>query len=101
MDTFDDNAFSLDIDGLKLGEISTVPGNEDISKSLENLMAAHGYTVDGNVDLANYDGDKDTDSSTKSVVVDEDLDRSIYDNISTSLEDLMAEHGYTANGNLD
>ena len=59
------------------------------------------YTVGGDVDLACYDGDEDTASSTKSMVVDADLDQSIHDDISTSPEDLMAEHGYTVNGEVD
>ena len=80
VDTFDDDDYNLDIDGLKLGEISTLSGNENISKSLENLMAVHGYDVDGNVvDHASYDGDKDTVSSA-------DLDGSIQDDISKSLK---------------
>ena len=96
-----DDAYNLDVDGLKLGEISTLPGNENISKSLEDLMAAHGYDVDGNViDPACYDGDEDTASSTRSMGADADLDRSIHEDITTSLEDLMAEHGYDVDGNV-
>ena len=102
LDAFDeDDAYNLDVDGLKLGEISTLPGNENISKSLEDLMAAHGYDVDGNViDPACYDGDEDTASSTRSMGADADLDRSIHEDITTSLEDLMAEHGYDVDGNV-
>ena len=91
---FDDDLYQVDVDGLNLlsdGELPSRYGYDDNnSKSIEDLAAAHGYNVSG---PRNSDSSQDeTDGSMTAETSNPG------DNLSASLEELAAAHGYCDDG---